>query len=62
MTTVSSQDSVPERTRTPGVPDFTRFAIGFDPRDRERFHALIDEVIDSGRWSEGDMVARLEAA
>ena len=62
MTTVSSQDSVPERTRTAGVPDFTRFAIGFDPRDRERFHALIDEVIDSGRWSEGDMVARLEAA
>ena len=62
MTTVSSQDSVPDFTRQTGVPDFGRFAIGFDPRDRARFHALIDEVIDSGRWSEGDMVARLEAA
>jgi len=29
------------------VPDFTRFAIGFDHRDRERLHALIDEVLDS---------------
>src|SRR6201996_1097589 len=53
MTTVSSQES---------VPDFMRFAIGFDPRDRARFHALIDEVLDSGQWPEGDMVARLEAA
>jgi perosamine synthetase len=44
------------------VPDFTRFAIGFDQRDRERLHALIDEVIDSNRWSEADMVARFEAA
>jgi len=60
--TVSSHDSVPAHTRRPGVPDFSRFAIGFDPRDRARFHALIDEVIDSGRWSEGDMVARFEAA
>jgi perosamine synthetase len=39
-----------------------RFAIGFDHRDRARFHALIDEVLDSERWSEGDMVARFEAA
>jgi perosamine synthetase len=62
MTTVSSQDSVPDSTRQTGVPDFDRFTIGFDPRDRARFHALIDDVIDSGRWSEGDMVARLEAA
>ena len=53
MTTVSSQES---------VPDFRRFAIGFDPRDRARFHALIDDVLDSGQWSEGDMTARLEAA
>ena len=58
MTTVSSQDP----TRQPGVPNFSRFTIGFDPRDRARFHALIDDVIDSGRWSEGDMTARLEAA
>jgi dTDP-4-amino-4,6-dideoxygalactose transaminase len=43
-------------------PDFARFAIGFDDRDRERLHALIDEVLDSGRWSEASMVDRFEAA
>ena len=62
MTTVSSQESVPEHMPEPRVPEYGRFTIGFDPRDRVRFHALIDEVIDSGQWSEGDMVARLEAA
>jgi perosamine synthetase len=44
------------------TPDFTKFAIGFDHRDRSRLHALIDEVLDSGRWSEADLVARFEAA
>jgi perosamine synthetase len=39
-----------------------RFSIGFDHRDRERLHSLIDEVLDSNRWSEADMVARFEAA
>src|ERR1700761_2609104 len=53
MTTVSSQ-------RT--VADYARFAIGFDARDRGRFHALIDKVIDSGHWSEGEMTKRFEAA
>jgi perosamine synthetase len=53
MTTVSSQQTVAE---------YARFAIGFDPRDRDRFHALIDEVIDSGHWSEGEMTRRFEAA
>jgi perosamine synthetase len=54
MTTASaSKDS---------VPDFTRFAIGFDERDRPRLHALIDEVIDSGRWTEAGMLQRFEAA
>jgi dTDP-4-amino-4,6-dideoxygalactose transaminase len=47
-------------TSTP--PDFARFAIGFDPRDRGRLHALIDEVIDSGRWSEGPLTERFEQA
>ncbi len=42
--------------------DYTRFAIGFDERDRARLHALIDEVIDSNRWSEGDLVERFERA
>jgi dTDP-4-amino-4,6-dideoxygalactose transaminase len=44
------------------VSDLGRFAIGFDPRDRERLHRLWDEVIDSQRWSEGPMVERFEAA
>jgi perosamine synthetase len=43
-------------------PDHARFAIGFDERDRGRFHQLIDEVIDSGRWSEATMTERFEAA
>jgi perosamine synthetase len=40
----------------------SRFAIGFDPRDRARLHALWDEVIDSQQWSEGQMTRRFEAA
>ena len=43
------------------APDYTRFAIGFDQRDRQRLHALIDEVLDSNRWSESEMTARFEA-
>jgi dTDP-4-amino-4,6-dideoxygalactose transaminase len=57
--TTASQKSAPDAA---GVLDHTRFAIGFDRRDRARLHALIDEVIDSNRWSEGDMVARFERA
>lgn len=38
------------------------FGIGWDVRDRARIHALWDEVLDSGRWSEGPMVQRFEAA
>jgi perosamine synthetase len=38
------------------------FAIGFDPRDRARLHALWDEVLDSQQWSHGEMVRRFEAA
>jgi len=45
-----------------GAPDFARFAIGFDERDRARLHALIDEVLDSNRWSEAELNARFEAA
>jgi dTDP-4-amino-4,6-dideoxygalactose transaminase len=58
MTTASAQ-SAPTNA---SAPDFDRFAIGFDPRDRVRLHALIDEVIDSNRWSEGEMVTRFENA
>jgi perosamine synthetase len=44
------------------APDFARFAIGFDDRDRSRLHELIDQVLDSNRWSEAEMVARFESA
>lgn len=40
--------------------DFGRFAIGFDERDRPRLHSLWDQVIDSQRWSEGDLTAAFE--
>jgi perosamine synthetase len=43
-------------------PDLGRFAIGFDARDRARVHALWDEVFDSGRWTEGPLTERFEAA
>jgi perosamine synthetase len=42
--------------------DFSSFAIGFDHRDRQRLHGLIDEVLDSERWTEAEMVRRFEAA
>ena len=41
---------------------FDRFAIGFDGRDRARLHELWDGVIDSNRWSEGQLAADFEAA
>jgi perosamine synthetase len=44
------------------APDYSRFAIGFDDRDRVRLHELIDEVLDSNRWSEAEMGSRFEAA
>jgi perosamine synthetase len=49
-------------TASAALPDFSKFAIGFDHRDRARLHALIDEVLDSNRWSEADMVSRFESA
>ncbi len=39
-------------------PDATKFAIGFDHRDRGRLFELWTEVLDSEQWSEG---AKLEA-
>jgi len=44
------------------VPDYERFAIGFDARDRARLHELWDGIIDAGRWSEGALTQRFEAA
>jgi perosamine synthetase len=53
MTTASTSQS---------TPDFSRFAIGFDHRDRGRLHELIDGVLDSERWSEGALTERFESA
>jgi perosamine synthetase len=44
------------------APPYARFAIGFDERDRARFHELIDQVIDSGRWTESTLTEQFEAA
>ncbi len=49
-------------TTASSTTDIGRFAIGFDHRDRARLHALIDEVLDSERWTEASMTARFEAA
>src|SRR5579885_2628252 len=42
--------------------DLTRFAIGFDQRDRARLHGLWEQVFDSEQWSEGEMVRSFERA
>jgi dTDP-4-amino-4,6-dideoxygalactose transaminase len=42
--------------------DFTRFAIGFDQRDRARLHELWDQILDTNRWSEGELTERFEQA
>jgi perosamine synthetase len=42
--------------------ELARFAIGFDHRDRARLHALWERILDSERWSEGDVTAEFEAA
>jgi perosamine synthetase len=49
-------------TTASATPDIARFAIGFDQRDRARLHSLIDEVLDSNRWSEASMTESFEAA
>src|ERR1035441_9706593 len=56
MTTASPKSS------EQSLPDFARFAIGCDQRDRGRLHQLIDDVLDSNRWSEAEMVSLFEAA
>jgi dTDP-4-amino-4,6-dideoxygalactose transaminase len=44
------------------TPDFERFAIGFDERDRARLHELWDGIIDRGQWSEGECTREFEQA
>jgi dTDP-4-amino-4,6-dideoxygalactose transaminase len=47
----------PETTRS----DASRFAIGFDHRDRGRLFELWTEVLDSEQWSEGSQLEAFEA-
>jgi perosamine synthetase len=42
--------------------DHPRFGIGFDHRDRERLHALWEEILDTDRWTQGEMTRRFEEA
>ena len=49
-------------TNASTVSGFDRFAIGFDDRDRARVHELIDQVLDSGQWTEGQLVERFESS
>jgi perosamine synthetase len=42
------------------APDFSQFSIGFDHRDRARLHELWDQILDSERWSEGELLDRFE--
>jgi dTDP-4-amino-4,6-dideoxygalactose transaminase len=44
------------------IPDFQRFAIGFDDRDRVRLHGLWDGILDRGQWSEGECTQAFERA
>src|SRR5919206_353410 len=46
----------------PLAGDHAQFAIGFDPRDRERVLAIWDELLRGSRWSEGDWNRRFEEA
>jgi perosamine synthetase len=42
--------------------DVADFRIAFDRRDRDRLHGLWDEVLESERWSEGEMLQQFERA
>src|SRR4051812_8015967 len=62
----ASSQGTSEGAQRPGAgdsaADFSRFAIGFDERDRPRLHALWDQVMDSGRWAEGPITDQFESA
>jgi perosamine synthetase len=47
---------------TDAVPDYARFAIGFDHRDRARLHELWDQILDSERWTEASLTESFEQA
>ena len=60
--TTTSADTQSDPADASTVPDYGRFAIGFDHRDRARLHQMIDEVLDSNRWAEADFNKRFEQA
>jgi dTDP-4-amino-4,6-dideoxygalactose transaminase len=51
-----------EAANIDGAGAADQFGIGWDIRDRARLHELWDEVLSSGRWSEGAMTSRFESA
>jgi perosamine synthetase len=55
----NQQGAIVGAAETAGL-DASRFAIGFDHRDRGRLFELWSEVLDSEQWSEGPMLAVFE--
>jgi hypothetical protein len=55
-----------DRRATIGAPSaegaFSQFAIGVDPRDRERVLEIWDSILSGSQWSEGEWTARFEEA
>src|SRR2546423_10319205 len=50
-------------TQAPSLEgDHSQFAIGFDPRDRERVLEIWDSILQGRQWTEGEWVARFEEA
>ena len=47
-------------TQTTAIPQFEKFAIGFDARDKARVMQYWDEILSGGRWTEGDFTKRFE--
>ena len=47
---------------TVAAAEISRFAIGFDYRDRERLRLLWDRAFDTERWSEGELTREFELA
>jgi perosamine synthetase len=61
-----ASSAAPQDAPRPGAgdsaADFSKFAIGFDERDRARLHELWDSIIDSNQWSEGRLIKAFEEA
>jgi len=42
------------------LPNFQKFAIGFDPRDRSRLQEYWDEILGNQKWTEGKFTQLFE--